>query len=157
MQAPQPIFWFLCAGVVLLNGAIFRARAQKLGSEQPDLLPGYLAIARGFVTWLVPLFLLIALGVVLGWSTAFAMPPSGQPHPVRVFDVLCYSIFVLLIVRGTVWIFPQRGAEFLAAHWRLFQSFPSTPWGVRLLWTIAACVTTFAWTMQTFGMVFPKR
>src|SRR6266516_3248903 len=92
-------FWLVVALVVVANGLVFRARAERFGAEQPTLLPGYRELANGFMKWLTPPMLVIAAGVALGWSNIFAAKP-GTHATASAFDLVVIVLMFAILLRS---------------------------------------------------------
>lgn len=48
------------------------------------------------------------------------------------------------------WILAQDGAQFLIEHRKIFNAFPSSPWMVKVIWTMCAIMLLAAWTVHMF-------
>jgi hypothetical protein len=129
--------------VVLVNGAIFRRRALALGIGEPEKKASYLAIASAFVVWLVPPMALWAVAITAGWSEPL---PKG---PLTLFDHVCIAATLAVLARSCVWIYGQDGAEHLVQHRRLFDNFPSTARGVKLLWAVMSLGVVVGWVIRS--------
>jgi len=142
-------FWLVTAAVIGANGLVFRARAERYGAESPNLKDGYVRLANGFMAWLIPPTLLIALGVFAGWSTKFAALP-GKPSSSTPFDRFCQLTMLAILLRSVVWVFVQDGAQFLAAHRRVFQpaALPGSSLGVKVAWALMSALFVISWYFQ---------
>jgi hypothetical protein len=145
----EPYIWMITGVVVLANAAVFRYRAESLGREEPNLKPGYVAIAKGFVLWLLPPIAMLAVGNALGWNGTYVWPTARRaPTP---FDFVCYGVMCIVLIRGLVWVVAHGGAAFLEDHRRVFNSFPSSPLMVKILWTIVSIAVFAGWTVPLLG------
>ena len=111
-------------------------RARKY-APTPDSDPGPMIIGAMCI-WVLPLFLLQIIGVSFGWSGLFDGIPGE--NPARPFDWL-WSVFALCsLLRSTIWVFFQGGAEFLTQY-HLLDTLTESQLEVEIWWLGAVAVS----------------
>jgi hypothetical protein len=59
-----------------------------------------------------------------------------------------FAAVLVVVTRSCVWIYTQGGAEHLAEHRRLFDAFPSSARGVKLLWAVISTSILIGWALR---------
>ncbi len=140
------LFWVLCMGVVFANAAIFRRRAARYSMGDSQMLAEARGIVNVFVVCAGGLIVLQAVGDGLGWSGRLRI--GGSSDSVTPYDIVILAIAVAMLGKGTVWVFGQGGADLLVKHRDMFDQFPRSATGVRILWStivvamISGCLAT---------------
>jgi hypothetical protein len=125
-------FWVMCIIVTLINGAVFRFRAQKHIRLNPDLEDGYKRIIKGFVTWGNVPWIVMGIGSTIGGVPSvwhYFNPKEGNPYVLGFFA----SIFLVWFM-GSYWIFFKGGALELVNHSGIFNYDIKSPTIVKLIW-----------------------
>jgi hypothetical protein len=123
--------------VVAANALIFAYRAENnvpVGESGAGNM-----VLRGMAKWAAPPFLLLVLGAALGWSGI----TTGDAYATRPFDILPFLAVLVMFMRGSVWIFREGGAKFVAER-QLLNGIPSEV-GVKVLWLLCVIGTTIGW------------
>lgn len=123
-----------------INVLYFVNRARKY-APTPDSDPGPMIIGAMCI-WVLPLFLLTIIGVSFGWSGLFNGFP-GQ-NPARLFDWLCFVFALCSLLRGTIWVFFQGGAEFLTQY-HLLDTLTESQLEVEIWWLAAVTGSIAGW------------
>ena len=129
--------WFpiISIAFLLLNAAYFQHKANRSRSEDPRTADACEGVAYALTVWAPLAFLPLAVGAILGQATVLdAFRPRTSPWG---FANMVGTLFVY--ARLTVWLYWQRGGEFLEEHSSLFMhgnGFSSARWariGVTLM------------------------
>ena len=132
----------IAVAVVAANVAVLYARANRLSARTPEKRSGYQKLVRTFALYFGGLTVVWAVGVSLGIAGVFAPPVPVSvmvPRSATVFDWCLLAAWALVLTRFSVWLYRQDGAAFLVAHGDLFDTFPRSALGVKVLW---ACMLT---------------
>jgi hypothetical protein len=93
---------------------MFRAKARQHIAENPELLDGYQAIIKGFVSWGNLPWVVMGVGCVFGGVHSvfdFFRPRDGNSFVLAFFA----SVFLIWVL-GTYWLAFRGGAEMLVKH-----------------------------------------
>jgi hypothetical protein len=141
---------FLVALVILANGAVFYARAQRIEREHPERGEEPTRIATGFVLWIMPVVLVSFLGDFLGFGHGGKAPRTFEET--NAWDLLSAVVYFGIVIRGAAWVWFGQGAYVLSRnHDILASAMPSSPLGVRILFGIVVIVVTLSIWFQVLG------
>jgi hypothetical protein len=114
-DALSRIFPVLSVLAVYMAAGAFKVQAWRLRDLDPKKGAASAALARGLGLWAPWMFLPLAVGAVLGKATIDdAFRPQATPWGLAqaISDLVVY-------VRLAVWLYGQRGGEFISEHWNL--------------------------------------
>ena len=134
------LFGMICVGVVVANGAIFKARARGYASDDPALLQDAYGIANAFRYWLGGLTLLWTIGMAVGISTFDPLEPESS---LSWFDILMFVLDIVMFARASWWVYFQGGADRLLEHRRMFR-LPNSKVLILFLWTVIVTVIGYS-------------
>ncbi len=107
-------FWFVAVLVTVINGFIFRKRAQRHIEENPQLEAGYRDLLRGYLFWMNVPWIVMGIGCTIGGVPSvwhFFRPRDGN-----LYVMAWYASVFLLWMLGTFWLFFRGGAETLVRY-----------------------------------------
>jgi hypothetical protein len=132
MDSVFTYFPFICVLVVLANAAVFRVRARRLARGDEEAIREYRTVIRGFVFYLAGWFVAQGVGILAGAVSAYAVP-THRSGGVTGYDWFLFALTLFINFRFAVWVYHEGGASVLARCRGIFNAFPETPGGVRLL------------------------
>jgi hypothetical protein len=136
------LFCVICIAALLINAAIFRARAVEYADGDPAMLAQAERMLKTLVGYVGGLFVLLMVGAGLGLTGRSLI---GFEHaPWTWFEIAFLVVYAGVLLRATWWVYAQGGAERLAEHHEMFKYFPRTKAGVRILWAALICGIGYA-------------
>lgn len=129
----------MVVAVVAANVAIFWHRASRLSTLMPEKTVGYRRIVRAFSFYFGGLTIAWSVGAFFGGFHVVGMPPPSSVMARReptALDWVFLLAWVLVATRFSFWLFARDGANVLVNHRDIFNSFPSRPGTVKILWTL---------------------
>jgi hypothetical protein len=75
---------------------------------------------------------------------------------VTAFDIFFLAAAIAVFGRGTLWVFGQGGAEMLARHREMFNQFPKSITGVKVLWGAMLAGVLSGLLITLFGRISPR-
>lgn len=145
-------FWAIGLGVTGLNIAIKWIQLKPRMREAPELIPGYVALLRGFALISLVIWLPMGIGIWFGkvptiWH--FLYPNSGNPY-VLAWWVLYWGV----IGAVTYWILFRGGAQMLVRHPGFLRGNPKNPTVIKAVMLLALSCAAIA-TVLMFNQPLP--
>ena len=146
-MAENDLFRYLpliAIAVVAANLAVFWHRARRLSAKTPAKTSGYHAIVRGFGLYFGGLTILWSVGTAAHVFHIIGIPTASSvlvPREPTTFDWLFLVAWALVALRFSVWLYARDGANVLVNHGDIFNSFPSSPAAVKVVWALLLLVS----------------
>jgi len=127
-------FWLIAIAIGCINHLILWARLQRRMQENPELVPGYITLLRGY--WFYNTFLWIVMGIGILFGDVPNVFYYLHPRLGNEYILVWWGSLWLMNGYLTIWMLWGGGAEMLIAHPGFLRSQPTSAKRLKFYWLL---------------------